>query len=710
MKNIARLLAALLFTLSFVHITEATLWQAKPGARQRPQPKPAPASSQETKKANTETKTETMRGNTEFLFWLLNKQARKSVGFTHDQDKFACSLNDKSQIEISINRDTTQTDPEGGIFETKYTFNPSDLQVLYTWYYKSKERVNMKLSVEEGIQYGVTRGASINDALMKKYPGLKTRNGPIPVSEIPPGCFSLEQAIKQIVNQYQDSRSQYEQEKKQLANSKSQMTEAERRLVLPANERKEYIDFIAITIFENRLGRKFSFVKNNSEKFDVESSNPYGAPAIEITVNWTLPSGPGMGTYLSRFYIYFSGKVGDSSYRHNDNVERTQGIVRPSIALKNPGDYISPDAALKICADYFGYVPGVRLDEQPVALKKKEDAKNAAEAIKLHRELERNKAERARTNRRKNVDFLFTLMEARFPLSERSGRLNDAMSNKAVVEFDIDDYHYVMKYDQRYSLNGIQIIVTQKSSNDREAAFRFSRNQAFIRTHLNYPGTVGTNLNEETDVDNSKEELVQALSFEPAKFDGVHAYKDIWEKYKKRNANIEEKPSQVNLTESKEKTPTAPENLKSLRQRNIDFFFFVLNEKVPDKGPGVVEKKSSGEVRINIGRIPIKRSPSAFEFPVGKNKYKLTRKDQRTMEILITDEAGSSRKYLYSDEQVFQRAEFKVGGQNIAFDREADLISRKLDKEEMEFDAQQFAASKELRELWERYQREKGIK
>ncbi|MDQ3011703.1 MAG: hypothetical protein M3X11_13475 [Acidobacteriota bacterium] len=318
-----------------------------------------------------------------FLFFLLKNypKLKDYLEFKTDATAYQCELRYDNKIVIDVVRDTSQTDPDGGKYNSGFIIDMSNLNVLLSFFSKNSGTVReMRLGGDSLYNYLRYEGYSLDpvgygryhenaENLRRKYSGIIAVNGLIPASQTPQGFVSLKEFFFALQRRYDLQKNSYDKAKETDAGSKS----AADLLVWSQSERESAVKFVLSKmqpLFSDAPPLQYSYqerawqqwkdkwekgidFENGRRSFKVTYGD-YKRGSIEIEVKWRLYSGPSTGTYESHYKFNSDGTIERSFYKLNDKVERLEGIVRPSFAKKSPGDFISPDAALLLVKDYFG--------------------------------------------------------------------------------------------------------------------------------------------------------------------------------------------------------------------------------------------------------------------------------------------------------------------------------------------------------------------
>lgn len=317
-----------------------------------------------------------------FLFFLLKNYPKytDNIEFKADVIKSQCKLMDGTKIVIDVVRDTSQTDPDGGKYNSGFIVDMSNLNVLLSYFSKNRETLGERPGGNSLYDYLTYVRLSLNpvglakyygnaENLRREYSGILAMNGFIPASQTPPGFVSLKEFFFVLQRSYNLQKNSYDKLKETDAGSKS----AADLLVWSSSERESAVKFVLTKmqpLFSDAPPLQYSYqerawqqwkdkwekgidFENGGRSFKVTYGD-YKRGSIEIEVKWRLYSGPSTGTYESHYKFNSDGTIERSFYKLNDKVERLEGIVRPSFAKKNPGDFISPDAALSLVKGYFG--------------------------------------------------------------------------------------------------------------------------------------------------------------------------------------------------------------------------------------------------------------------------------------------------------------------------------------------------------------------
>ncbi len=335
---------------------------------------------------NSAVKPDFNQDDASFLFFLLKNypESEDDLEFKLGDTAYQCKLRSDNKIVIDVVRDTSQTDPDGGRYNSGFIIDMSNINVLLSYFSKNSETLRKTgLGGNSLYNYLIWRHLSFSpraiaeyyenaENLKKEYPGIITMNGLISASQTPHGFVSLKDFFSALQRRYDVQKNAYDRMKGMDAGSSSSKSVAD-LLVWSQSEREGAIKFVLSKmqpLFSDAPPLQYSYherawqqwrdkwdegiqFENGGRSFKVTYGD-YKRGSIQIGVKWRLYSGPGTGTYGSRYKYNNDGTIEESFYAFNDKGEHLKGIVRPSFANKNPGDFISPDAALLIVKEHFG--------------------------------------------------------------------------------------------------------------------------------------------------------------------------------------------------------------------------------------------------------------------------------------------------------------------------------------------------------------------
>jgi hypothetical protein len=393
MKTI-KFLATLIALLGVCIVVSAQTRKPVKSQKSNPVSKKAPSTKAtpvpQIKEKNSVAKPDFNQDDVSFLFFLLKnypsyEYRKDELEFKLGDTAYQCKLRIGNTIVIDAVRDTSQTDPDGGQYNSGFIIDMSNLNVLLS-YFSKNETLRIKRAGDTTLYNSlIWRRRSFNpvavaeyfenaENLKKEYPGIRAMNGLISASQTPHGFVSLKDFFSALQRRYDVQKNAYDRAKGMDAGTSSSKSAAD-LLVWSQSEREGAIKFVLSKmqplfydepslgiglLYQQQAWQKWRDkwdegiqFENGGRSFKVTYGD-YKRRSIQIDVKWMLHSGPGTGIYTSRYKFNTDGSIEESFYAFNDKGESLKGIVRPSFANKNPGDFISPDAALLIVKEHFG--------------------------------------------------------------------------------------------------------------------------------------------------------------------------------------------------------------------------------------------------------------------------------------------------------------------------------------------------------------------